>query len=70
MVLSLVFGRGFDVFGGVDQMAVGDHRMMRGLLKFPGAVVLRRDPLVLGGMLQQFSGLQMMIDAFLRHDYY
>lgn len=70
MVLGLVFGRRFDVFGGVDQVPVGDHRMMRRFFKFPGAMVLRRQPLVLGGMLQQFSGLQMMIDTFLRHDYY
>ncbi len=70
VALGLVFGRRFHVFGRMDQMAVGDHRMMGGLLKFPCAVVLRRDPLVLGGMLQQFSGLQVMIDAFLRHVYY
>jgi hypothetical protein len=66
-MLGVVLGSLFDVFHGVDQVAMGNHGMMRRLVEVPGSVELCRHALMLRGVLQKFSGLQMMIDAFLRH---
>jgi hypothetical protein len=67
VVFSLVFAGPFDVLDCMDQMAVGNHGVMGGLLEFSRAVILGGAALMLGGMLEQFGGFQMMIDAFLRH---
>jgi hypothetical protein len=69
VVFSLVFAGPFDVLDCMDQMAVRNHGMMGGLLEFAGAVIFSGAALMLGGMLEQLGGLQMMIDALLRHTF-
>jgi len=67
VVFGLVFAGPFDMLDRMDQMAVRNHGMMRGLLEFAGAVILGGAALMPGGMLEQLGGFQMMIDALLRH---
>jgi hypothetical protein len=67
VTLGLVFARTFDVFDGMNQVAVRNHGVMRRLFKLPGAVIFRGAALVFGRMLQQFRGFQVMIHALLRH---
>jgi hypothetical protein len=67
VTLSLVFARALDVLDGVDQVAVRNHGVMRGLFKFPGAMEFGGAALVFGRMLQQFRSFQVMIHALLRH---
>ncbi|HEV1285440.1 MAG TPA: hypothetical protein VNU44_09020 [Bryobacteraceae bacterium] len=67
VAFRLVLTGAFDVLHGMDQVAVGNHRMMSRLLKLSGAVVFRCAALVLRGMLQKFRRFQMMINALLRH---
>jgi hypothetical protein len=67
VVFGLVFAGPFNVLHCMDQVAVRNHGMMGGLLEFTGAVIFSGAALVLGGMLEQFGGFQMMIDAFLGH---
>jgi hypothetical protein len=69
VVFRLMFAGAFNVLHCMDQMAVGNHGMMRGLLEFSGAMILSGAALMLGGMLQQLGGFQMMIDALLRHTF-
>jgi hypothetical protein len=68
VMLGVVLGSLFDVFHGMDQVAMGNHGMMRRLVEVPCSVILSGTALMFGGVLQKFGGLQMMIDAFLRHD--
>jgi hypothetical protein len=67
VAFRLVLTCPFHVLHRMDQVAVGNHRMVGGFFKFAGSVVLGGGALVLGGMLQKLGGLQMMIDASLRH---
>jgi hypothetical protein len=67
VAFRLVLARPFHVLHRMDQVAVGNHRVVGGFFKFAGAVVLGGSALVLRGMLKKLGGLQMMIDAFLRH---
>jgi hypothetical protein len=69
VVFGLMFAGPFNVLDCMDQVAVRNHGMMRGLLEFSGAVILSGAALMLGGMLEQLGGFQMMIDAFLRHTF-
>jgi hypothetical protein len=68
VILGVVLRRLFDVFHGMHQVAVGNHGVMRRFIEISRPVKLRGHALVFRGVLQKFSGLQMMINAFLRHD--
>ena len=67
VMLRLMFGGFFDVLHCMHQMAVRNHGMMRCFIEISSPVKLRGHALVFRGVLQQFRGFQMMIDAFLRH---
>jgi hypothetical protein len=57
----------FDMLDRVNQVAVGNHCMMGRFFEFSAAVVFGGAALVLGGVLEEFRGFQMMINALLRH---
>lgn len=67
VVFGLVLAGPFHVLDRVDQVAVGNHRMVGGLFKLSRPVVFGGAALVFRGMFEQFRGLQMMIDSLLRH---
>jgi hypothetical protein len=69
VALSLVFARPFNMLQRMNQVAVRNHGVVSGLLKLPAAMIFRRGALMFGGVFQQFGSLQMMINAFLRHDF-
>jgi hypothetical protein len=67
VVFRLMLTRAVDVFDGVNQVALRNHGVVRGLFKFARTVKFGGGTLVLGSMLQKFGGFQMMIHTFLRH---
>lgn len=67
VLFGVVLARQLDVFRRVDQMPVGDHRMMRRPIELSSAMVLGRALVMPRRMLQQLRGFQMVIDALLRH---
>ncbi len=67
VVFRQVLARAFDVLHRVNQVAVGNHRMMGRFFEFSGAVVFGGAALVFSGMLQELRSFQMMIHALLRH---
>ena len=68
MLFGVMFAGLVGMFRGVDQVPVGHDGVMGGLLKILRAMELGGQAMVLRGVLQKLSGLQMMIDTLLRHD--
>ena len=67
VVFRVVLAGPFDMLDRMDQVAVRNHGVMGGFFIFPGRVMLGGAALVLGRMLQQLGGFQVMIDTGLRH---
>ena len=55
------------VVRGVHRMAVGDRRMVGGVVGLPRIVVGRRLLMMLGGLTVVFSGLLVVVRSFLCH---
>ena len=58
--LNVCFGRLSSIFGGMEVVSMGQVRVVSGLLVIAGLMVLRRFPMMPGGMLVVFDGLQVM----------
>jgi hypothetical protein len=55
--LNVCFGCLSSIVGGMKVVSMGQVRVVSGLLVITGLMVLRRFPMMLGGMLVVFDGL-------------
>jgi len=64
VMLGVGFGRLPSMVGGMEVVSMGHVRVVRGLLVIAGLMVFRRFPMMPGGVLVVFGGLQVMSCCF------
>lgn len=67
VMLGMGFGRLPSMVGSMEVVSMGHVRVVRGLLVIAGLMVFRRFPMMPGGVLVVFGGLQVMSCCFFGH---